>query len=550
MATYDNFKGNVLSLDIETTGIDPGELFGINIDGVQRKNITPRIWSTAFHNTETDDTYETVYKSLNREAERDALSTNSFYGKNKVWSDYINSDQTKFSSSNVSKGLNSDFRKSGFDGGMILIQNSQFENKWIRYQSNIELGEEIDILSKQRYKTVYKDDVTSGLYRPSKISQIRNTINSSHNASVSAIDSLYDEMIKEYAKETHESASNKKLIVGDLMDFTGATYTKSVKEGWLDQAYMSKGRGIEFMASMFLGEKETHSAGSDARQQSILFKKMLNLRDRISSGKVTEEDRKIFKKMNLASKDLLEETSAKGAISFIEGLRGGRANTYSNIGGIKSVSVMDEVSGTMHQVSVPIRGLDIPRSEILMNFLANTSSNSDTESYRMLEKAVEYGDQALDYIKSDDFLDKLNRIKEISSKNLESIISDNNVPLENKSTAPRIKGAINSIKDNFSKQYKDGLDSAPEIIKAIMPTDAKRGAMIGGAASLIGGLWAISQTNDKDKAIEYQNRERQMKMNTSIDSTINIYNPMNKPELPHGYARAQWESRIGHHEYG
>lgn len=550
MATYDSFKGNVLSLDIETTGIDPGGLFGPSMDGVEKKTITPRIWSTAFHNTETDNTYETIYRSLNREAERDALSSNEFYGKNKVWADYIGSDQNAFSSHTVSEGLNSDFRKSGVAGGMLLIQNSQFENKWITHQSKIDTNFGIDILRNQRYKTVDELGEKPGLYRPSIISQLRNQIYDADGSSVAAIDSLYDSMIKAYSEETTEAAKNGKLIVGDLMDFTGATYSKAVKEGWLDPVYMTKGRGVEFMASMFLGEKETHAAGSDARQQSLLFKKMLGLRDRISSGEVTEADRVTFRKMNLAAKDLLEETSAKGAISFIESLKNGTINTYSGIGGIHPVRIMDSVTNTSHTMYVPQRGLEVKRNEILMNFLANTSTNSDTEAYRMLEKAMEYGDQSLDYIKSDDFVGRLNEISSSSSSRIESIINDSSVSPQNKNSIPRLKESIDRVKKGFSSQYKDGLESAPEIIKAIMPTDAKRGAMVGGALSLIGGLWAISQTNDSEKAIEYQNRRRQRNMDISIDSTINMYNPINKPELPHGYARAQWESRIGHHEYG
>lgn len=550
MATYDSFKGHVLSLDIETTGIDPGGLFGPSMDGIEKKTITPRIWSTAFHNTETDKTYETIYRSLNREAERDALSSNEFYGKNKVWADYIGADHNTFSSQTVSEGLNSDFRKSGVAGGMLLIQNSQFENKWITHQSKVDTNFGIDILRNQRYKTVDELGEKPGLYRPSIISQLRNQIYDADRSSVAAIDSLYDSMIKAYSEETTEAAKNGKLIVGDLMDFTGATYSKAVKEGWLDPVYMTKGRGVEFMASMFLGEKETHAAGSDARQQSLLFKKMLGLRDRISSGEVTEADRVTFRKMNLAARDLLEETSAKGAISFIESLKSGTINTYSGIGGIHPVRIMDSVTNTSHTMYVPQRGLEVKRNEILMNFLANTSTNSDTEAYRMLEKAMEYGDQSLDYIKSDDFVGRLNEISSSSSSRIEGIINDSSVSPQNKNSIPRLKESIDRVKKGFSSQYKDGLESAPEIIKAIMPTDAKRGAMVGGALSLIGGLWAISQTNDSEKAIEYQNRRRQRNMDTSIDSTINMYNPVNKPELPYGYARAQWESRIGHHEYG
>lgn len=212
--------------------------------------------------------------------------------------------------------------------------------------------------------------------------------------------------------------------------------------------------------------------------------------------------------------------------------------------------IMDSVTNISHTMYVPQRGLEVKRNEILMNFLANTSSNSDTEAYRMLEKAMEYGDQALEYIKSDDFVGRLNEIASESSSRINNIIEDVAVPPQSKNSAPIIKESIDRFKKNFSTQYKDGLESAPDLIKTIMPTDAKRGAMVGGAVSLFGGLWAISQTNDPDKAIEYQNRRRQRNMDTSIDSTINMYNPINKPELPNGYARAQWESRIGHHEYG
>ena len=53
----------------------------------------------------------------------------------------------------------------------------------------------------------------------------------------------------------------------------------------------------------FFNEQEVHSAGSDARQQSLIFKEMMGLRDRLSSEQLTEQDIKRPSRCRIRDRD-------------------------------------------------------------------------------------------------------------------------------------------------------------------------------------------------------------------------------------------------------
>lgn len=557
MASYDNYKGKVLSFDIETTGIDPGNMFGAKIDGIEKKDIQARIWSTAFHNPETDKIHETIYKSPNQIKEAAALQNAEFYSENKAFKDYITSNHSTFENhTDIAKGLNRDFKNSGINGGMILIQNAQFENKWTKWQqrqAKISGSETIDILDNQLYHSIDGNELTGQLFVPKSVHEIKQKLyNGRDSMSIESMDSLYDEMMKVYSEETEKAARDGKLITGDLMDFTAATYTKAVKQGYLDKTYLHKGRGIEFMAGLFLGEEELHSAGSDARQQSKIFEHILGLRDRLISENLTEEDLKIFGKMNLSAQSVREGTAARGALGFIDGLNNGLVNTSGFDIDQINVPIKNTVTGEIENISVQRRKRDLPKSEIIPSFLRNTETNEGTIAYqKILEAHNKYGEDAVDYIKNEDFINELKGIKQESQENIKNILSDDSIePAKQKIRTDSINNKIKTISEKFAHDYKSGVENSPELLKAILPKTTKGGALLATGTAAVGGLWALSHTNNDSKAEEYKIRTRRNNLNNSLDSTINIYTPSNKPELNYGYARAQWENRIGHHEYG
>ena len=47
--TFSSFENRVISFDIETTGLDPSNLFGEKAPGLNQKGIKPRIWALGFH---------------------------------------------------------------------------------------------------------------------------------------------------------------------------------------------------------------------------------------------------------------------------------------------------------------------------------------------------------------------------------------------------------------------------------------------------------------------------------------------------------------------
>lgn len=554
MATYDAFRGNVLSFDIETTGIDPGGYFGQDLgSGVSKKDLKPRIWATAFHNPESDKIFEQLYASPNREAEANALSGHSFYGKNQVWKDYIESSHVGMANSGkVGEALNKSFLESGFDGGMMLIQNAKFENRWI---SHIQSEEGvIDFMHRARYSQPMANDNLRQLYVPHKVSELKREIDRD-SMSPAAIDGIYDKIIEAYKTETEESKKAGKFVVGDLMDFTAATFTKAVSKGLLNETYLTNGQNVELLSKVFLGEEETHAAGSDARQQSRLLEKMLKLRDDIQGGKVSEADYKRLALMNSMSDHVVELSAAKGALGFIESIENGAPNVSGQVVGYRYVTINDSITGTNYDLEVPKRERIRGKQNILPNYLVNTRANQNTETYKAIKEVHDkYGaSDGLDVIQSEDFKNRIRGLSEsaqeaISGRELEQIQPTTGFQ-DIDSFVLRAQEKASDMYNSYASSYKD-MKGSQGLLSSIMPDNPKSGLAVMAAVGGVGALWAASQFNDDEKAKEFQLRRKQRQVELSPDATFKMYTPLNKPQaVPYGQARADWESRIGHHEY-
>ena len=86
--TRDELYKNILSFDIETTGLNKDSNFGVNNNGVTTRDIKPRVWSMAVHNKNTDNSHARIFDSPDMAKEAAALKSNRFYGKNDEWNKY------------------------------------------------------------------------------------------------------------------------------------------------------------------------------------------------------------------------------------------------------------------------------------------------------------------------------------------------------------------------------------------------------------------------------------------------------------------------------
>jgi len=553
MATYDAFKDKFVSFDIETTGIDPGEYFGASVDGISKtNNLKPRVWEAAFHDPRTGKIFEESFASSNISEEQKALAGISFYDKNEAWQRHItDTSKYKFKEGEVSKGVSSAFKSTGLTGGMMLIQNARFENRWMSHVADTEGAPEF--FEQMRYGQDSSVDGNRKLYTPPSISKMKSKIDRD-KLSVSAIDSIYDDIVKQYAKETDEAAKNGHLIVGDMLDFTAATFTKAVKKGHLDPTYLTKGHNVELLSKVFLNEQEVHSAGSDARQQSLIFKEMMGLRDRLSSEQLTEQDIKRLGTLNAAAPIVREESAARGALGLIESIKAGKPNVSGPIVNYRRVDVKDSLTGAEEYLNMPIRQKVSRVEDILPNYLNNTKSNEGTFAYTAISDLVKkHGSKAaIRHLQTDDFKTGL---EDLVSRSKDTINKINDLPPVTKTIQEEVDKGVKSLSERmekvgaeFSEAYKSMRESQ-ELLKQILPESPKKGGAVLGVTAAIGGLWAASQFNDEEKAQEYRDRTRRKQVQLYPEATFKMLDQSNLPQLPYGYAKADWEERIKHHEY-
>ena len=107
---------------------------------------------------------------------------------------------------------------------------------------------------------------------------------------------------------------------------------------------------------------------------------------------------------------------------------------------------------------------------------------------------------------------------------------------------------MEKVGTEFSEAYKSMRESQ-ELLKQILPESPKKGGAVLGVTAAIGGLWAASQFNDEEKAQEYRDRTRRKQVQLYPEATFKMLDQSNLPQLPYGYAKADWEERIKHHEY-
>ena len=553
MATYDDFRGKFVSFDIETTGIDPGEYFGASVDGVSKKrDLRPRIWEAAFHDPKTNTIFQESFRAENIQQEATALGGIGFYDKNQAWQDHIkNSKSFNYTEKQVAEGISESFNKANLPGGMILIQNARFENRWMAHTANE--GGHLSFFDRIRYEQNGGEDGNRKLYTPPSISALKSKIDRD-TMSIGAVDAIYDDIIKQYAKETNEAVAGNKLIVGDLMDFTQAAFTKAVNHGLLDKTYLTKGQNIELLASVFLQEEEVHSAGSDARQQSSIFEKLMGLRNRIENKSLNEDDLRRLGQLNAAAPVVREESAARGALGFIESIELGKPNVSGPVIDYRQINVSDNLSTSEQGITVPIRQRISRREDIIPNYLYNTRQNQGTAAYEAIRELAErHGNEnALRFLTTDEFKARIQTGLDESKAALGNIEQLEVKPATVFSEVDRgfnkVKEFAQNLSNGFAEEYTNARDNE-RILREILPERPRSGAAVALATATIGGLWAVSQFNGEEKAEEFRHKQRKKNVELYPEATFNMLQQNNRPELPYGYAKANWDNRIGHHEY-
>lgn len=233
-------------------------------------------------------------------------------------------------------------------GSVLLIQNTDYENKMFQSKQGIanQYGQALTFKRMQDFNqnvrgvhsanNIFSDTPFDRRYvQPMR--DLAKQAKSAYNSAKSQpeIDKILTELqvkTTEFQnaviKKTGDLIGEGKTVVYDLMDFTFALQNRLANpliRDMLEQQNLKvtapmlmRNRGIELLAETLLGEKEMHTALSDASQQNTLFYKVLQMTQDVEDGVLSDDVIAYVKAMNDPNnynKDFLK--TAKSQLSDI-----------------------------------------------------------------------------------------------------------------------------------------------------------------------------------------------------------------------------------------
>lgn len=549
----------VTSFDIETTSLTPNGNITSEYNGVTRNIGKGRIWSIGAYGRNKDKTIAKEFhydpdSIIDKKAEWNALKNKEFYSTNKVVRDYFESDTKNFRSNDIYKHMDNDiFGDGGNKRGMILIQNSQFERRWM---SSLPYSEMLSIHRNMIESQMYNGERVNQLYRPAEVSK---HLQDAKNAkTLAASDKAYDRMIEAY-KEIDKRISSlpadqNKFYVADLMDFTAATLTKAAAQGKVPESYSKIGHNVDFLAKLMLGEEEIHGAMSDARQQYAIFKKMNMIREELVSGSLSDETKDIFTRMREAEPYLREVMGMKVLKSNIQKYREtGKFDTRRRAGDT-TITIVDNISGEEKNISVPKYVYTGSKEDSIKRIMEEVDKYGNTSAKRHLDDAWARSSGNID-----DFIDiitnidspSINNIENLADNAVESILlggtvdSDTKKLIEESSKIDHKKEFIRKAENIYDTKIKN-----IPIIGELLPNNFKKGYGVLGLGAAALGLYASMDSFDDDLKVRAIREDQQrLRQRQYADPTIRQFQSLDYASMPAGVGKANWEERNKHYEY-
>jgi hypothetical protein len=549
----------VTSLDIETTSLTPNGNITLDYNGVTRNIGKGRIWSIGAYGRNKDKTIAKEFhydpdSIIDKKAEWNALKNKEFYSTNKVVRDYFESGTKNFRSNDIYKHIDDDiFGDGGNKRGMILIQNSQFERRWM---SSLPYSEMLSIHRNMIESQMYNGERVNQLYRPAEVSK---HLQDAKNAkTLAASDKAYDRMIEAY-KEIDKRISSlpagqNKFYVADLMDFTAATLTKAAAQGKVPESYSKMGHNVDFLAKLMLGEEEIHGAMSDARQQYAIFKKMNMIREELVSGSLSDEAKDIFTRMREAEPYLREVMGMKVLKSNIQKYKEtGKFDTRRRAGDA-TITIVDNISGEEKNISVPKYVYTGSKEDSIKRIMEEVDKYGNTSAKRHLDDAWARSNGNID-----DFIDiitnidspSINNIENLADNAVESILLGGTVDSDTKKLIEE-SSKIDHKKEFIRKAeniYDTKIRNIP-IIGELLPNNFKKGYGVLGLGAAALGLYASMDSFDDDLKVRAIREDQQrLRQRQYADPTIRQFQSLDYASMPAGVGKANWEERNKHYEY-
>lgn len=549
----------VTSFDIETTSLTPNGNITSDYNGVTKNIGKGRIWSIGAYGRNNDKTIAKEFhydpdSIIDKKAEWNALKNKEFYSTNKVVRDYFESDAKNFRSNDIYKHIDNDiFGDGGNKRGMILIQNSQFERRWM---SSLPYSEMLSIHRNMIESQMYNGERVNQLYRPAEVS--RHLQDAKNAKTLAASDKAYDRMIEAY-KEIDKRISSlpagqNKFYVADLMDFTAATLTKAAAQGKVPESYSKMGHNVDFLAKLMLGEEEIHGAMSDAKQQYAIFKKTNMIREELVSGSLSDETKDIFTRMREAEPYLREVMGMKVLKSNIQKYKEtGKFDTRRRAGDA-TITIVDNISGEEKNISVPKYVYTGSKEDSIKRIMEEVDKYGNTSAKRHLDDAWARSsgniDDFIDIIKNIDS-PSINNIEDLADNAVESILlggtvdSDTKKLIEESSKIDHKKEFIRKAENIYDTKIKN-----IPIIGELLPNNFKKGYGVLGLGAAALGLYASMDSFDDDlKVGAIREDQQRLRQRQYADPTIRQFQSLDYASMPAGVGKANWEERNKHYEY-
>jgi hypothetical protein len=497
-------KKNLISLDIETSGTDP---------------LNDQIW--AIGSTDQKGNAREIFYSPDGNVEDFKTKLTSIKGfsekqiEHGVFDEYF--DGLKTDRWNGQSSIAGDVSSLMDKNNAILIQNAIFENKFLSRQ----------LLNNDNVGVPFRDnfmfrggDTSDYFYVPPEVQNNRahaakafDLFLDGNNDSFNNVVYRYQKMMQAYS----DAASNKGIMVIDLMHVSKATYAMAAQKGLIDKKFIGIGLGVEFLAKHILNEPEKHGALSDAIQQNKIFERMSKMYEEINSGNISDDTKNIFARINAAHPRERLHQMARGISRAME--EAIQPQGYKKMDS-KDIKTLAAVYGPNGRENVEVYTSPIDRSnrDLLI------TRNPKEAAFHVISRYQRLG--------VDNKTISRAKILIESGKDINHLLDDEGIYENIEAISRTAKDKILSMKEKSFNWFNN------------LSTQHKAVAI---GTAILGVGFALSDSEDSEERIKEINKKKeQVRSKMYTDSTLKMYT--NIPHH-HGSGFADWNERTKHHEY-
>ena len=511
-----NSKDSLVSLDIETSGLDRKEDF---------------IWSVGFADSKGEREHfvkrqpgkrgEAKKKTLKNLYENDIFGIEGYH-------DAYKKSLTEGTALTPKQSLANIFKE--IDGkSMLLIQNINFENKMIAEVLDRSPASKVDRYAKS-FAYVTDDHKNKLLYSPPEVTIARyeamreSTLLGKtsdplkREERVKKISGLYQGMLSEYNKSID---TKKGTVAVELMDISNAMFAMAAEKNKISSEHIGIGLKVDFLKqALFKGMgAEKHTAAADAADQVKIFNKLGEMMSQISTNSISESNLDVLARVRAAQPFESASQFMSGIRSTLEELQ--RSSVYDKAGKLVTpgeTRLINPESVRYKSVSVNGQTYKGIGPDWYDKMIPRTSDATEARNH-VVERFFRKGVEGVDV---EEFADSLKGLS------LEDQIS-------------KAKEGQKFFGDKVSRILNNSRDMSESFSDAISKMKHKKKIGLGLAAI---GAYALTRGEDDERS--YEERTQEKMYARSNDRTFNMYS---RPEVYHGTGLYTWENATRHHEY-